>query len=181
MTTNSSARSDGQPISPGDDSKPPRQGLPPELFSETVRQAPIAISITDEKANIVYVNKAFTEITGYAAKESLGHNESMLSDRKTPRKVYDELWGRLQEQIPWRGRLLNRHKDGHPYLAELIVAPILDLKGETTHYIGMHRDITDIYQLEQQVIDQKLLIETVVDSMPMADPPAGRNRQACAG
>jgi len=143
-------------------------GLPPGLFAETVRQAPIAISITDEKANIVYVNKAFTEITGYAPKESLGRNESMLSDKKTPRKVYDELWGKLQEQIPWRGRLLNRHKDGHPYLAELTVSPILDLKGETTHYIGMHRDVTAVYHLEQQVIDQKLLIETVVDSMPVA-------------
>jgi nitrogen fixation negative regulator NifL len=92
----------------------------------------------------------------------------MLSDKKTPRHVYDDLWGRLQEQLPWRGRLLNRHKDGHAYLAELTVSPILNLQGETTHYIGMHRDVTGIYQLEQQVNDQKLLIEKVVDSMPVA-------------
>lgn len=166
MTTNTSAHA-GEPI-PDEDSKPHRPGLPAELFAETVRQSPIAISITDEKATIIYVNKAFTETTGYAPKESIGHNESMLSDKRTPRQVYEDLWGKLQEQVPWRGRLLNRHKDGHPYLAELTVSPILNLEGETIHYIGMHRDVTAVYQLEQQVIDQKLLIETVVDSMPVA-------------
>jgi len=168
MTTNTDAPADDSQAPSGDDHKPHRPGVPAELFIETVRQSPIAISITDEKATIIYVNKAFTETTGYASKESIGRNESMLSDKRTPRKVYDELWGKLQEQIPWRGRLLNRHKDGHPYLAELTVSPILDLQGETTHYIGMHRDITDVYLLEQKVIDQKLLIETVVDSMPVA-------------
>lgn len=143
-------------------------GLPLNLLAETVRQAPIAISITDERANILYVNKAFTEITGYVPADTVGRNESMLSDKRTPRHVYEDLWGKLQEQVPWRGRLLNRHKEGRPYLAELTVAPILDLQGETTHYIGMHRDVTSLYQLEQKVSDQKLLIETVVDSMPVA-------------
>lgn len=152
----------------GGETAPSSLGLPSSLFVETVRQAPIAISITDERAHIIYVNKAFSETTGYSPKESIGNNESMLSDKKTPRHVYDDLWGRLQEQVAWQGRLLNRHKDGHAYLAELTVAPILNLQGETTHYIGMHRDVTRLYQLEQQVIDQKLLIETVVDSMPLA-------------
>jgi nitrogen fixation negative regulator NifL len=168
MATINTAQTEDSLSTTGDESKPHKPCLPAELFSETVRQAPIAISITDEKAIIIYVNKAFSEITGYSPKESIGRNESMLSDKRTPRKVYDELWSKLQEQMPWRGRLLNRHKDGHAYLAELTVAPILDLQGETTHYIGMHRDITDIHLLEQKVSDQKLLIETVVDSMPVA-------------
>ena len=147
---------------------PPAAKLPHGLFAETVRQAPIAIAITDAKANIVYINKAFSEITGYAPKQSIGCNQSMLSDKRTPRQVYQELWSNLEQQMPWRGLLLNRHHDGHPYLADLTIAPILDLQGETTHYIGMHRDITEVHQLQQQVIDQKRLIETVVDSMPIA-------------
>jgi nitrogen fixation negative regulator NifL len=170
MKKENGAHPEGRPSQDAvsDESMQPPQGLTPGLFTETVRQAPIAISITDERANIVYVNKAFTEITGYAPCDCIGRNESLLSDKKTPRKVYDELWGKLQEQIPWRGRLLNRHRDGHAYLAELTVAPILNSKGETTHYIGMHSDVTEVYQLQQQVVDQKLLIETVVDSMPIA-------------
>ncbi len=57
----------------------PLDGLPLGLLAETVRQSPIAISITDEHANIIYVNKAFTDITGYSPAESLGRNESMLT------------------------------------------------------------------------------------------------------
>lgn len=138
------------------------------LFSEAVKQAPVAISITDKRANILYVNQAFSEITGYAQEESIGHNESMLSDRCTPPTVYQELWQRLQDKQIWQGRLVNRHKEGARYLAEVTIAPILDDQGETSHFIGMHRDITHYYSLERQVVNQKVLIESVVDSMPMA-------------
>ena len=122
MTTTESAPSEQETPASREDSQP-AQKLPHGLFAETVRQAPIAIAITDHKANIVYINKAFTEITGYAPADSIGRNQSMLSDRRTPRKVYEELWGHLAEQIPWRGMLLNRHQDGHPYLADLTIAP----------------------------------------------------------
>ena len=168
MTKEVSATSTEQNKPAGTDEPPAVPKLPHGLFAETVRQAPIAIAITDNKANIAYINKAFTDITGYTSKESIGCNQSMLSHKQTPRKVYDELWSNLEQQIPWRGLLLNRHRDGFPYLAELTIAPILNLEGETTHFIGMHRDITEVYRLQQQVVDQKLLIETVVDSMPVA-------------
>jgi nitrogen fixation negative regulator NifL len=138
------------------------------LFAETVEQAPVAISITDDKANILYVNQAFTRVTGYAPEESIGRNESMLSDKNTPKAVYDELWNRIKSQQTWQGYLLNRHKDGRRYLADLTIAPILNDRHETTHYIGMHRDITEMYRLEQRVNQQKVLIETVVDSIPVA-------------
>lgn len=138
------------------------------LFVETVEQAPVAISITDEKANIIYVNEAFTQVTGYPAEECIGHNESMLSDKTTPAEVYKELWGCLAAKKIWHGVLVNRHKNGQRYLADLTIAPMLNEQGEITHYIGMHRDVTGIYGLEQKVKNQKMLIETVVDSMPVA-------------
>ncbi|CAI8769854.1 nitrogen fixation negative regulator NifL [Methylocaldum szegediense] len=138
------------------------------LFAETVEQAPVAISITDENANILYVNKAFTRVTGYTPEESIGRNESMLSDKKTPNSVYEELWSCIKSQQVWHGYLLNRHKDGRRYLADLTIAPILNDRRQTTHYIGMHRDITEMYRLERRVNQQKVLIETVVDSIPVA-------------
>src|SRR5690554_5295379 len=138
------------------------------LFAETVEQAPVAISITDDNANILYVNQAFTRVTGYTPEESIGRNESMLSDKKTPNSVYEELWSRIKSQQVWHGYLLNRHKDGHRYLADLTIAPILNDRRQTTHYIGMHRDITEMYRLERRVNQQKVLIETVVDSIPVA-------------
>jgi nitrogen fixation negative regulator NifL len=142
--------------------------LPYQLFIETVEQAPIAISITDKKANILYVNAEFSKITGYKAEDVLGENESILSDKSTPRQVYYDLWRTISHKKTWHGQLINRHKQGNRYLADLTIAPMLNIDGEITHYIGMHRDLTVAYQTEQKFKNQKKLIESVTNLLPIA-------------
>ena len=142
--------------------------VPYSLFVEAVEQAPIAISITDKKANILYVNEAFSKVTGYQLADILGENESKLSDKSTPRQVYYDLWHTISSKKTWHGILCNRHKFGHRYLADLTIAPMLNERGMITHFIGMHRDITQSYESEKKVINQKLLIESVINSSPIA-------------
>lgn len=141
--------------------------LPPRIFFEAVEQASIAISITDVNANILYTNSAFERVTGYKREEILGKNESILSNKTTPRIVYETLWGRIQQQKPWSGALVNCRKDGERYIADLTIAPVLNSAGKTTHYLGIHRDVTEMHRLEQQVLNQKALIESVVDTAPV--------------
>jgi len=141
--------------------------LPPSVFYDVVEQAHVAISIANLKAEIVYANPAFERVTGYPPHEVLGQNESILSDRKTPMEVYTSLWGHISQQKPWSGVLLNRRKNGQRYLAELIIAPVLDNAQNTIYYLGMHRDVTEMHQLQKKVKNQKTLIETVVDSAPV--------------
>lgn len=141
--------------------------LPAWLFYEAVEQSSIAISITDPNANILYANPSFERTTGYQPDEVVGKNEHILSDKSTPRIVYETLWGRLLQKKPWSGVLVNRRKDHSRYLAELTIAPVVNENGETTHYLGMHRDVTEMHRLQQEVTNQKALIETVVDSAPV--------------
>lgn len=143
-------------------------GIPYSLFIETVEQVPIAISITDKKAKILYVNEEFSKVTGYQASDVLGKNESLLSDKSTPRTVYYDLWHTISNKKVWRGTLCNRHKLGHRYIADLTIAPMLNDQGIITHYIGMHRDITLAHESKKKVINQKLLIESVINSSPIA-------------
>ncbi len=142
--------------------------LPPEAFRHAVDQADLAISITDARANILFANDAFTRVTGYSTNEILGQNESTLSNHTTPPEIYQSMWSELSAQKPWSGKLLNRRKDGTLYLAELEISPVVDASGQTTHFVGMHRDITDLHRLERLVRNQKHLIESVVDAAPMA-------------
>jgi len=138
------------------------------VFLQAVENAPVAISITDLHANILYTNAAFCDVTGYGLDEVSDKNESILSNKATPRLVYQALWGRLWQKKSWSGLLVNRRKDGSCYLAELTVAPVLDEGGEVIHYLGMHRDVSDVYFLEQSVRNQNNLVEKVLDQAPAA-------------
>jgi len=141
--------------------------VPVDLFRAVVEQADIAISITDPHACIEYVNPAFTRSTGYSEEDALGQNQSILSNRTTPSDVYKEMWACITKREPWSGRLVNCRKDGSRYLADLTITPVLDDSGNISHYLGLHRDITDLHRLECAVRNQKAVIESVVDGAPM--------------
>lgn len=140
---------------------------PLEVFHEVVEQSSVAISITDPKANILYVNPAFSRVTGYTQAEVVGQNESLLSDKSTPPMVYKNMWQTLLEHKAWSGVLVNRRKDTSRYLAELTIAPVLNGDGSVSHYLGMHRDVTEVHRLEQEVLNQKEMIESLVDAAPV--------------
>lgn len=142
--------------------------LPPEVYRQAVNQADLAISITDPSARILYANERFTQITGYKIDDIVGQNESLLSNRSTPPAVYQEMWNALKAKRPWSGKLLNKRQSGEVYLAELSITPVVNKLGEVTYFLGMHRDVTDLHRLEKMVRNQKQLIESVVDSAPMA-------------
>jgi nitrogen fixation negative regulator NifL len=144
-----------------------REQLPPEVYRLATDQADLAISITDSRANILYANEAFSRVTGYGAGEILGKNESILSNKTTQPGIYMDMWQTLKAGKAWTGRLLNRKKNASLYLAELNITPVQDDQGHTTHYLGMHRDITELHGLECQVRNQKRLIESVVDAAPV--------------
>ena len=142
-------------------------GIPAALFQHTVNQADIAISITDTQGNILYVNPAFTRVTGYGAEEAIGRNESMLSDKITPPALYQSLWQKITSGESWSGRLINRRRDGSRYLAEVNISPVVNAAGEVHNYLGMHRDVTAMHRLECQVKNQKTLLESVIDAAPV--------------
>ncbi|MFA6063014.1 MAG: nitrogen fixation negative regulator NifL [Gallionella sp.] len=142
--------------------------LPSHIFRQVVEQSALAISITDEQSTILYANPAFYRTTGYSRLEMLGQNQSLLSYRVTPKLVYETMWAQIKRQRPWNGLLVNKRRDGSRYLADLTITPVINEAGSTTHYLGMHRDVTDVHRLERQVQNQKTLIESVVDAAQVA-------------
>ncbi len=141
--------------------------LSTRIFFEIVQQSPLAISITDDKADILYVNPAFETLTGYDGSAVVGRNESILSHKQTPQEVYQDLWATIQDRRTWQGTLVNRRRNGDAYLAELQITPVLDDQGAIGFFLGIHRNVTELHALARQVHNQKALIESVLDSAPV--------------
>jgi nitrogen fixation negative regulator NifL len=145
----------------------PGDSLPPRIYFEAVEQSPVAISITDSKADILYVNQAFETLTGYGRDQVLGKNEAVLSSNSTPDSIYQQLWRTIQAKRSWSGTLVNRTRDGKDYIASLTISPVLDQTGEIAYFLGMHRDVTREHELETQLRQQKTWIEIVLNAAPV--------------
>lgn len=144
------------------------KGLHAALFHTAVEQSSVAISITDPRANIVYANPAFCELSGYSLHTLMGANHNLLSSHQTPVSVYQSLWETISGGHSWSGQIINQRKDMSLYLAEITISPIFNAQGEIEHYLGMHKDISERYALAQRVRNQMTLISAVLNNIPAA-------------
>ncbi|MGD9940767.1 MAG: putative bifunctional diguanylate cyclase/phosphodiesterase [Clostridia bacterium] len=102
------------------------------------------LSITDVDGNILSVNKAFTEITGWESTEVLGKNPRILKSERHPDGFYRAMWKSLKEEGSWVGEIWNRRKNGTVYPEWLSITAVRDNDGKPSHYVAVFRDLTDI-------------------------------------
>lgn len=105
-----------------------------------------AVVISDAKRPdmpIVFVNKRFEQMTGYAAEYAIGKNCRFLQgeDREQPgvRKLVEAIKRRQSCQVV----LNNYRRDGALFLNELFISPVFDELGDLTHYIGLQRQCNE--------------------------------------
>ena len=103
----------------------------------------LATMVTDAKRNIIRINNAFTEFTGYTIEEVRGKKPSILSSGRHDKSFYDSMNIALKEQGRWRGEIWNRHKSGRIYPEYLTIITLTNTKKETTNFIGMFEDISE--------------------------------------
>ena len=120
-------------------------------LSTAVDQGPTAVIITDPTGRIEYVNRKFTDITGYQFDEVVGQNPRMLKSGKTSTGQYQQLWGTIGSGATWRGEIQNRRKNGEYYWASATIAPVKDENGAITNYVAIQEDVTETRSLEAQL------------------------------
>ena len=103
-----------------------------------------AIMITDRDVRIEWTNPAFTELTGYSFQEALGRKPSdLLKSGVQDQLFYEQVWQKLMNQEHWQGEIVNRHKDGRLFNADMGISPVLNKDGSLSGYVQIQRDITD--------------------------------------
>ena len=127
------------------------------LFETVLKSANDGIIITKAALDnpgpeIIYVNEAFTEISGYQPEEIIGKSPRILQNEFTKRETLDAMKKALKEGKPFKDELLNISKDGRNYWLDISIVPIKNAAGVVTHFAAIERDIT---AKKQEELDQK--------------------------
>ncbi|MHC5119623.1 MAG: PP2C family protein-serine/threonine phosphatase [Planctomycetota bacterium] len=91
---------------------------------------------------IIYVNNAFTAMTGYSWDEVVGKNCRFLQGSGSDPETSQEIRKAISEQRPCKVEILNYRKDGTQFWNRLSITPVRDDQGRATHFIGIQTDIT---------------------------------------
>ena len=107
--------------------------------------------ITDARTRILRVNKAFTQVTGFASADVIGQPARILSSGRHAESFYREMWQQLQALDLWEGEIWNRRRNGEVYPEHLSISAVRDAGGAVTHYVGCFTDITQSKASEEEI------------------------------
>jgi two-component system cell cycle sensor histidine kinase/response regulator CckA len=135
------------------------------LLSSAVLQSRESVLITDARLElpgpqIIFVNPAFTKMTGFTSEEVIGKTPRILQGPRTDRTVLNRLREKLEQGDLFEGEAINYRRDGTEFDMEWQAAPIRDEGGTITHFLALQRDISARKRFESQMF-QSQKMETV--------------------
>ena len=122
-----------------------------QLFARVFSDTHEGITITDADMNIIDINPAFSDITGYSRDDIIGKNPQILSSGKQTTEFYQDMWQQLNEQGHWQGEVWNRKKQGELYAELLTISALKDSNDKVVNYVGVFSDITSSKQQQDQL------------------------------
>jgi diguanylate cyclase (GGDEF)-like protein/PAS domain S-box-containing protein len=137
------------------------------LQSAALEAAANAIVITDSSGTIMWVNHAFTTMTGYSKEESLGMNTRLLKSGEQPNAYYSNLWSTILSGQVWQGQLVNRRKDGTTYTEEMTITPVTLDPGSATcaHFVAIKQDITERVRAQHAMAESEKRYRSLFENM----------------
>ncbi len=123
---------------------------------EAAEQGILIVDAQQQDMPIIYVNQAFSEMTGYAPEEVFGQNCRFLQGADTDPATRLGLREAIQQQQRYKCVLKNYRKDGSSFWNRLSIAPVFE-HDKLTHYIGIQSDVTDAIHSQSEA----LLAQTV--------------------
>lgn len=125
------------------------------------------ISVADKAGNIIEVNDAFCNISGYSREELLGKNHRIVNSNVQPRQFWVDMWCDIANGKPWRSQVCNRAKNGTHYWVDTFIAPFMNADGTIEKYISIRTDITSAKQQEVKLQSARDQLEKAAEVAEM--------------
>ncbi len=126
------------------------------LLETVITQTKDAVMITDIDTsqnvipNIIFVNSAFTDMTGYTAEEVIGKSPIMFIGPKSDMLEFDKLKTAIQEYRECFVETINYKKNGQEFWNNFSMIPVTNKDGEHSHWISIQRDVTEEKNKEKE-------------------------------
>ncbi|WP_298221817.1 PAS domain-containing sensor histidine kinase [Flavobacterium sp.] len=127
-----------------------------KLLETVITQTKDAVIITESEKQsktipkIVFVNPAFSEMTGYKPAEVIGKTPTVFMGRKAVKNDIAKLSKALKGKEEFKFETLNHTKTGVEYWVNFSMIPITNQEGEHSHWISIQRDITEEKKQEKE-------------------------------
>lgn len=107
--------------------------------------------VTGRDRRVLFLNRAFTEITGYEAEELSGQDCRRLLGPGSDQTAILEMEKAVASGQTFTGEVLHYRKDGRPFWNQISITPIRNESGKLTHFVEIHRDVTQIRQMAERL------------------------------
>lgn len=124
-----------------------RLRLSSKVFDSTAE----AIMITDAHGQIIDVNTAFTDITGYDDVDVIGENPSIMKSGRHSDEFYKKMWETLAKEGVWQGEIWDKRKNGEIFPKWLSITAAPNEAGEFANYVAVFSDITNKKKNEEKL------------------------------
>lgn len=128
-----------------------------KILAQALDAAAQPILVTDEHSNIIFANKAFCEVSGYAETELIGNKPTRFKSGLHGADFYQKLEASLQQAKAFQAIFINKRKDGSLYHSEQSISAIKDEFGKITNYVSISKDVTDRLREERSLRESATL------------------------
>jgi PAS domain S-box-containing protein len=90
---------------------------------------------------IVYVNQAFTQLTGYDRSDAIGQNCRFLQGERTEKAAVDMIRAGVEHNEAVAVDIVNYRANGEPFTNRLMIAPIFDQQGQTLYCMAVQKEL----------------------------------------